>query len=197
MSIFSNILGSIPVVGQISSVVGIIGDIAEAVGGKTGKKINDGVNMLTEGLAEAEQKPMTPEQVSQLEQAKLVHKATLEKIALADIQGGRALAKTEIASNDEYVRRTRPKLLRLYGYTTMVLTLLLVSVAAACTFAGIDDTKTTALVEIGQWALVTIAGTFTYMYRAYTGHRTQEKMADGGIIKEPIMGKLLKYKSKG
>jgi len=105
-SIGKNLLKLIPGVSQVVTILDTAGDIAAAVGGATGDKIAAGIAQVTEGLAEADaQAPsMTPEQRLALEQAGQRHE---ERMAELD------LAKAEVASEDQYVRRTRCAYLRL------------------------------------------------------------------------------------
>jgi hypothetical protein len=53
LNIGKNLLKLVPGVGQVVSLIDTVGDIAEAVGGDTGKKIKDGLSMVSDGLNEA------------------------------------------------------------------------------------------------------------------------------------------------
>lgn len=198
LSIGKGLLRMIPGVGSIVAAVDTVADIAGAVGGETGKKIQDGVNLVTEGLKEADAKAeaMTPEQRLAMDKAAQLHVERMAQIDLSDIQGGRDLAKTEILSNDEYVRRTRPKLLRLYGKAGLYLIFAVVAVGFAATFVSeISKSEADFLIEVIRWALGSIMATFLMMYRAYVGKRTQEKAMSMGIQPEGILDKLAKLRT--
>jgi hypothetical protein len=200
LSMGKNLLKLVPGIGQAVTIMDAIGDVAEAVGGDTGKKIKGGLDQVTEGLAEADaQAPaLTPEQRLALAAADHRHAERMRSLELADVQGGRDLAKTEILSQDEYVRRTRPKLLRLYGKAGLFLVFAVVAVGFAATFmAEISETEAGFLIEVIQWALGSIMAAFIMMYRAYTGKRTAEKAMAIGHPPEGVLDKLARLRASG
>ncbi|MGE4195410.1 MAG: hypothetical protein AB7E51_18655 [Pseudodesulfovibrio sp.] len=129
----------------------------------------------------------------ELELAKLEHEQRMAEIGLADTEGGRELAKTEVASSDEYVRRTRPQLLRWYGKGSFLLIFACVAVAFVSTFTtSVTKEEATFIIDVLKWALPTVSGTFLMMYRAYTGKRTQEKLGAIGLQSESSLDKVVK-----
>jgi hypothetical protein len=183
----------IPGVGQIVTAVEGVAAIAGAIGGDAGKKIQDGVGMITDGLKEADTQPITPEQQASLRKAGMKTQIKLRELDLEDVQGGRELAKAEIASSDEYVRHTRPQLLRWYGKGSFLLIFMCVTVAFISAFsASVTKDEATFIIDVLKWALPTVSGTFLMMYRAYTGRRTQEKLGAMGITPETAMDKAAK-----
>lgn len=196
-TIGKGLLKLVPGVGQVVSLMETVGDVAEAVGGATGAKIKTGIDQVREGLVEAstQAEHMKPEQRLALQRVQNNHEARLAELELQDIQGGRDLAKTEILSNDEYVRRTRPGLLRLYGKAALWLIFGVVAIGFAATFMSeVSKDEAAFLIEVIKWALASIMGTFLMMYRAYTGKRTAEKAMAMGIQPEGILDKLVKLK---
>jgi hypothetical protein len=193
-----SLLSLVPGGGLVSAGLDLVGGIADAVGGETGKKISDGAKLLTEGLDEAGQQPLSPEQQAKLQEAGMQHEEAMREFDLQDTQGGRDLAKAEIASSDEYVRRTRPRLLRIYGYGTIGLVVASVVAAFVCVlWTDVGQDEAAFLIGVLQWALPSIAGTFLLMFRVYTGKRTQEKLADAGMPQEGLLDKLIKFKTGG
>ncbi len=183
----------VPGIGQIVTAVEGVATIAGAIGGDAGKKIQDGVSQITDGLKEAEQQPLTGEQRLALEKAGLETTLRLRELDLEDVEGGRRLAKAEIESADEYVRRTRPQLLRWYGKGSFMLIFSCVGVAFASAFSSsISKDAAEFIIDVLKWALPTVSGTFLLMYRAYTGRRTQEKLGEMGIQPETAMDKAIK-----
>jgi len=183
----------VPGVGQIVTAVEGVASIAGAIGGDTGKKIQDGVSQVTEGLREADAKPLDGEQRAALEKAGMDMKIKLRELDLKDVEGGRKLAKAEINSEDEYVRRTRPQLLRWYGKGSFLLIFSCVGVAFASAFtSAVSKDEAAFIIDVLKWALPTVSGTFLLMYRAYTGRRTQEKLGQLGIQPESAMDKAAK-----
>ncbi|WP_419787231.1 hypothetical protein [Pseudodesulfovibrio sp.] len=192
-SILTGALKFIPGIGQIVTAVDGVASFAGAIGGETGKKIQEGVSMITDGLKEAEAQPLTGEQQLALKEAGLATTVKLREFDLKDVEGGRKLAKAEIASSDEYVRRTRPQLLRWYGKGTFLLIFSCVAVAFVSAFSSsVSKDEAAFIIDVLKWALPTVSGTFLMMYRAYTGRRTQEKLGEMGIQPETAMDKALK-----
>lgn len=191
--IITGALKFVPGIGQIVTAVEGVAAIAGAVGGETGKKIQDGVTMITDGLKEAESQPLTGEQQLALKEAGLATTVKLREFDLKDVEGGRKLATTEINSGDEYVRRTRPQLLRWYGKGTFLLIFSCVGVTFVSAFSSsISKDEATFIVDVLKWALPSVSGTFLLMYRSYTGRRTQEKLGEMGMQPETAMDKAIK-----
>lgn len=198
LNIGKNLLKLVPGVGQVVSLIDTVGDIAEAVGGDTGKKIKTGLSMVSDGLNEAGAQPLTPEQRTQLELAGQRHKERMAEIELSDIEGGRGLAKAELASQDEYVRQTRPKLLRIYAWGFLLLCFIAVPlVVAAAVWGNLSASSADTITYVVCWLIGTIGTTFAAMYRTYTGQRTAEKMAEVGMQPEGLMDKLAKLRRGG
>lgn len=183
----------VPGVGQIVTAVEGVASIAGAIGGDAGKKIQNGVSQVTEGLREADAKPLDGKQRAALEKAGMDMKVKLRELDLKDVEGGRKLAKAEINSEDEYVRRTRPQLLRWYGKGSFLLIFSCVGVAFTSAFtSAVSKDEAAFIIDVLKWALPTVSGTFLLMYRAYTGRRTQEKLGQLGIQPESAMDKAVK-----
>ena len=191
------LLGLVPGLGQVLTAIDLVGEVAEAIGGDAGKKINTGINMVTEGLGEAEDIRLSPEAEERLRMAQMRYQDRREQRDLADTQGGRNLAKAELASQDEYVRQTRPKLLRIYAWSFVCLCFLAVPlVVAAAVWGNLSREATDLITYVICWLIGTIGTTFAAMYRAYTGQRTAEKMAAVGMQPEGLLDKLAKFKGR-
>ncbi len=202
MSVFTElgmgVLKLIPGVGQLTTVLETVSKVAGAIGGDTGKKIADGLAQVTEGLDAAGKQPLSPEQQVQIEAIGKEHEATMRGHEVADKQGARSLIKDEIASGDKYISHTRPMLLRLTGISTVVLVLLCVVIGAvAAVWGGMDKDQGTFLLMLFGWAVSAVTGLFLFMYRIYTGKRSQDKMVAQGMMPEGILDKLLKFKTGG
>ncbi|WP_319543173.1 hypothetical protein [uncultured Pseudodesulfovibrio sp.] len=187
--------GALKMIPGVSSIVGTletVGAVAEAVGGQTGAKIKGGLDQVVEGLREADAQKMTPEQMLNLEKAGMRHKERMAQLDLDDTEGGRALARTEVASEDEYVRRTRPKLLRIFGKATILLIFVIVGLAGFIAFKVEDMDQEVAqfLIYVFCWALGLCVQVFLFMYRIYTSNRTAEKLGQIGLQPETFLDKL-------
>lgn len=194
--IFKGVLKAIPGVGTVVSVLDGVGSIADAIGGEAGGKIKSGLSQVSDGLRQADaDDSIPPEHRAQIAQATLAAQTRIRELELEDIQGGRELAMGEIASEDEYVRRTRPGLLRLYGKATILLILGSVATAFVAAFStAINTAEAAFIIDVLKWALPSLSGTFLLMFRVYTGKRTDEKLADRGIQPEGLVDKLLKFR---
>lgn len=199
------VLSLVPGGGAVVAGLELASGIAEAVGGETGQKIAEGARLVAEGLDEAGRQPVTPEMQLKLDEAAHRHAERMaeislarDQVALADAEGGRDLAKAEIASEDEYVRRTRPMLLRWYGKGAFLLVAAAVLLAFLCGLTrAVDKEEAAFIVDVLQWALPSLSGTFLLMYRAYTGKRTEEKLAEAGLRPEGLLDKLARLKTAG
>lgn len=197
------VLSLVPGGGAVVSGLELAAGIADAVGGDTGKKIADGARMVAEGLDEAGRQPVTPEMQLKLNEAADRHTERMAEIGLErdrleveDARDGRDLARAEIASQDEYVRRTRPQLLRWYGKGTFLLVFASVAMAFACALSkAVDKEEAAFIVGVLQWALPSVSGTFLLMYRSYTGKRTEEKLAEAGMRPEGLLDKLARFRA--
>lgn len=197
-NIGKSLLKLVPGVGQAVQLFDVVGDVAEAVGGSTGKKIKDGLSMVSEGLTEAGAQPLSAEQQVQLQLATQRHTERMATLELKDTEGGRGLAKAELASQDEYVRQTRPRLLRIYAWGFLLLCFIAVPlVVAAAVWGNLNPASADAITYVVCWLIGTIGTTFAAMYRAYTGQRTAEKMAEVGMQPEGLMDKLGKLRRGG
>lgn len=197
-NIGKGLLKLIPGVGNAIGLLDTVGDIAEAIGGETGRKIKEGLGQVSEGLQEVQKQPLSPEQQVQMGKITMRHKERMAAIDLKDTEGGRKLATVEINSEDEYVRRTRPMLLRWYGKGTffLIFTCILVVFISAFT-SSISKDEAQFIVDVLKWALPSVSGTFLFMYRAYTGKRTQEKLArETGMLPETTMDKVIKFAAR-
>jgi len=199
------VLSVIPGGGVIATGLDLAESVADAIGGEAGSKIAEGAKILQEGLESANSQSLPPEVQERIQEAAMQHQERMaelgiesQRIELEDTQGGRDLAKTEIESEDEYVRRTRPMLLRVFGIGSLVLVAAIVAVGTAAAFlADLSQTQASFLIEVYQWALTGILGAFFMMFRAYVGARSNEKIAEStGSMPLTFMDRLLQLKGK-
>jgi hypothetical protein len=198
-SFFTGALKLIPGVGNVVSAVEGIATLAGAVGGESGKKIESGVKQITEGLKQADARgKLTPEQEVEIVRASNDFNLAMAKLDLKDVEGGRRLAKAEIDSEDEYVRRTRPMLLRWYGKGSFLLVFSCVLVAFISAFSSaVTKDEAEFIISVLKWALPTISATFLMMYRAYVGGRTKEKLTkETGVAPESLLDKAMNFAAR-
>lgn len=196
------LLGEIPGASLVVGGLEAASAVAGAIGGDTGSKIQSGLDQAAEGLREAGQQPLTPEQQVGLKAAIMEHRERMAELGVErhalevkDAQGGRELARAEILSDDEYVRRTRPGLLRMYGKAAVWLVFLIVLVGFGAVFvADVGQAEGEFLIELCKWALASILATFVMMFKVYTGARSRDKEVAAGMRPESVMDKLARLK---
>lgn len=195
-AIGKGLLSLVPGGNLITAGIELAGDIAGAVGGETGQKIKQGADMLAEGLESAGRQPLSPEQQAQLQEAGLRHQERMLELEVVDAQGGRELARQEVASRDTMVSRTRPLLLRVYGFSAVLLVFFCVIVGTWAAFENkVNGEQGQFLLYLFGWATSAILGTFYFMFQVYTGKRTKEKMVEAGMMPEGLIDKLIRIKS--
>lgn len=207
MSFIGKFLKVIPGIGNIVSAVEAIGDIAGAIGGETGKKIQDGISGVTEGLQEAEaQGKLTAEQQYDLKRAGLAHKARMRELEVEDnridaddADSARGFAAQELQSEDPYIRRTRPRIVRLYAWATVLIALVILFavVLVICSTNTITETEAKLLDSIAMYVLATVGGGFAAAFRIYTTKRSQDKMVAAGMQPTTLMENLGKMVTGG
>ena len=190
------LLKQIPGAGLIITALETASEVAEAMGGTAGDKIAKGAKDLAEGLEEAGRQALPPDVQLKLAEVKARHEERMAELEGQDIQGGRDLAIVEIASQDAFVRRTRPWLLRVYGFAAIGLVLLCVVLAFVAVFwTRLDPVAAGFLGEVVTWAVASIVSAFVLMFRAYVDRRTTEKLAEVGMRPEGLVDKLIKLKA--
>ena len=169
-------LSLIPGVGP---VLGGIAKVASAIGGDTGKKIEDGIQGLSQGLSDIGKQPLTPDQQVELEKAKMETEVQLrnldfqdKKLTYDDQAGGRDIIKTALLSDDPYVRRARPRMMVALGYMAMGYT---IGTPLLLTLCGALKMEKELLVNLCLWQGGTIWAAFITSFTGYTVARSADK----------------------
>lgn len=151
-----------------------------------------------------------PEAQRKLEKIQNAHKQSLLKIRnehkqemrekdLQDAQGARSFAAQELESEDKYVRRTRPEMVR---FTVKGgIAYIFLSTIALCTlsiFDVIGKAEADLLFELMKYQSGFVVGMIYMVFRTYTTRRSQDKaMERMGIMPEGLMDKAAKLMGKG
>jgi|GEM_PF-1794639 len=193
-NIFSGALSMIPGAGQVKGVLEMASGVAGAIGGDTGKKIENGAQELADGLQEADQQELPPEQRTELEKFAKKHEQRMRELGLQDTQGARSFAAKELQSDDQYVRRTRPKMVR------MVVWLAILFVFAVMVLVGIvlgfsdslDESEVSLLIGMMQYVGGFVFGMVVIMFRSYTTRRSMDKaMEMTGTMPSSLTDKMM------
>ena len=122
------------------------------------------------------------------------HKQEMRKMGLKDTQGARSFAATELQSDDKYVRRTRPEMVRvtvkggiLYIFlSTLALCLLTI-------FDVVSEAEADLLFQFLKYQSGFVVGMIYMVFRTYTTRRSQDKaMEKMGVLPDGIMDKAAK-----
>jgi len=181
----------IPGVNVILSGASIVGGI---IGGETGAKIQQGVDLLQGGLGAVGKTPLTPEQQFQLEQAKQTTQIELAKIDLQreelpyqDQAGGREIIRTESQSEDPVVRQARPKMMVLVGKTALVYTVCTPFLVVGCILGHAPKELLDALVTLILYQGGTLWTAFMAAFTGYTVARSVDKKTANGLDVSGVM----------
>jgi len=162
------------------SVLEGLGMAAEAVGGEKGRKIEQGLSSVAEGLRDLASEPMSPEQQVRLVEIKASHEHTMAEINLRektlvykDQAGGRGVIKTALLSDDPIVRQARPKMMILIGKTCIVFVFFAPILVFIGTLAKLADLASLTLIL--KWAGGFLFGSFMTSFTGYTVARTVDK----------------------
>lgn len=170
----------------------IAGTIADTIGGNTGSKIKQGLDLLSEGLSEVKEDTLSAEQKIDLEKAIMAHKEAIIKMELGDVDGGRNFSVAEMSSEDPYIARTRPLMVRFMMWEHAILSAAIV--VLVCILVLMMPNMTSIQADLIMYTLMTVqasnsAAMFS-LIAMYTGNRTKEKMMDSSAPMEGLLTRL-------
>ena len=175
-----------------------------AIAGLFGKKVPETVTeagQLAEGvLGSLKASTLSPEAQIELEKIFKSHEQTManitldeRKIEMTGILGAQQVEIASYKSEDEYVKRTRPKILRGLFYLMAVYLLMLPWVVVLLNYLKVEDAEVFLVMSGLKEAFLYVCATFSIAYTGYNVVRSQEKKAgcesasgsdeNGGIIK--------------
>lgn len=177
--------------------------IAELIGGSTGDKIKNGIGMVTEGMKEFAQTPLSPEQ--QIQQQKISSDAqiALEEIAYKnrkldydDQAGGRDVIKIDSGSDDPLVRQARPKMMVLLGKSAIAYSFVVPILVLDMGYLNVSREIISMVINYALWAGGTMWSAFTASFAGYTVARTIDKNTQAKLSNGIDQSKLLEAVSK-
>jgi len=180
-------LSFIPGVGP---VLGGIARIATTVGGDSGSKLQEGLQTITQGLAEAGKQPLSPEQQTELNKVKLETEVELKQLAFeekkldyTDAEGGRDVIKTALLSDDPIVRQARPKMLMRLGNSCIVFVFFTPTLIGVAGYLNLRAAVLEDMVSVITWVGGFLFSSFMTSFTGYTVARTVDKKVAAG---EPV-----------
>ena len=177
-----------------------------AIAGLFGKKVPDSVEaagkLAGDVMNSFKAGEISPEVQLEMEKIMNDHKEEMAKITLEEhrlvAEGFAGVQQVEIESyksDDQYVRRTRPMLLRKLFYTCMgyVFFAPVVVIVASISVLGIKAAMLTAVIGIVKWIGGWLFSTFAAAYLGYTGARSLDKKDPSIKNKDNLVGTAMKY----
>lgn len=206
---------------DIKSVLGLAGDVAlsfipgaspvlkglagvaKLIGGDTGQKIEQGLQIVSEGLGEAAKVPLNAEQQVELEKNKNQTEVELKEIAYKDKKldyddaaGGRDVIKTALLSDDPIVRQARPKMMILLGKVSMGYTIGTPLFVGLLAYLKVSNDLLSLLTNMILWQGATLWGAFMTSFTGYTVARSVDKNTQAKAENGMSQTKLLEMASK-
>jgi len=164
----------------ISALEGI-GKMAQAVGGDTGKKIEQGLSTVTDGLRELGQTPLPPEIQVRMAEIKTSHEREMAEINFKekslpyeDQAGGREVIKTGLLSDDPVVRRARPTMMLYLGKMSILYAFYAPVSVIAASYA-LQDVTMDLFMGMVKWIGGFLFTAFMTSFTGYTVGRSADK----------------------
>lgn len=158
--------------------------------------VSDAISLASEVKNAIKQGKLTPEQQIAIEQIMMEHEEEMAKIALereklfyGELDGIRQLEIAAYSSGDQFVARTRPKLLRDWSKYAVIFAFYAPLVVLAGHSIGLD---TTLCLSIVKWIGGFIFSTFSSAYLGYTTARTIDKKNPNYKESDNLLGKAVK-----
>lgn len=135
---------------------------------------------------------------TELERIRKEHKQEMRGYQAQDAQGARDFAAKEMKSEDQFVRRTRPMVVRMSMWLVVAFVALFVLILGAVLLVPCKIPETNA--DLGARGLSYLAGvvfmTFATAFRSYTTRRSMDKMTEAGQVPESLTDKIGKVFSR-
>jgi hypothetical protein len=173
------------------------------VAGLFGKKVPDTIeaagSLAGEVINAFKRGEVSPEVQTKLNDSMYKHEERIKELSLEKMKveydlmkGAQEIEKASYQSKDEFVRRTRPKILRdMFKLCTGYILYAPLCIVAFKGF-GVADATLLVMIEFLKYLGYSLFGTFTLAYTGYTAGRTTEKVKgkEEGSVSNSLMGTL-------
>ena len=183
----------------LPKVPSIWGSIAGLFGKKVPSSIQEAGKLAGEVMNAFKKDEVPPEIAAKLEEIMNEHKEEMAKIALEEhrleFENAAGMQNLEIESyksEDEYVRRTRPKILRELFSACVVYAISAPILIVVGSIAGIEATVMMACIGVIKWIGGWLFGTFATAYLGYSGARSLDKRNPALKNGNNLLGKIVK-----
>ncbi len=198
----------IPIIGLGLSLLPKLPDLWASIASLFGAKVPDTVTaagaLADQLMTSIKKGTLSPEAQIELEKIFATKQQAManllleeKKIEMTGILGAQQVEIASYKTEDEYVKRTRPKILRGLFYLMAVYLLMLPWVVVALNAFRIEDAETVLVMQGLKDAFLYICATFSIAYTGYNVVRMSEKKAGcenssgdaiGGVLKGFIPG---------
>jgi len=175
-----------------------------AIAGLFGKKVPDSIEtagkLAGDVINSLKAGEISPEVQVEMEKIMNGHKEEMAKITLEEhrliaegIAGAQQVEIESYKSYDEYVRRTRPMLLRRLFYACIAYTFFAPGIIVVAAALSVEAAILTALIGVIKWIGGWLFGTFGGAYLGYTGARSLDKKNPELKNNNNLIGTAMKY----
>lgn len=183
----------------LPKVPSIWGSVAGLFGKKAPAGIAEAGKLAGEVMNAFKKDEVPPEIAAKLEGIMNEHKEEMAKIALEEhrleFENAAGMQQLEIESykaDDEYVRRTRPKILRELFSACIVYAIFAPTLIVVGSVAGVQVTLMLACISMVKWIGGWLFGTFATAYLGYAGARSLDKRNPNLKNGTNLLGKIVK-----
>jgi hypothetical protein len=174
-------------------VAGLFGKKVPGSIQEAGKLAGDVINSLKAG-------EVSPEIQVEMEKIMKEHEQEMAKITLEEhkliaegLSASQNLEAQAYKSHDEYVRRTRPMILRKLFYTCIGYVFFAPGIVVAAAVLGVEAAILTVLVSMVEWVGGWLFSTFGAAYLGYAGARSLDKRNPELKNGNNLIGSAMKY----
>ena len=200
-----------PLIGLGLSLLPKIPEIWSAVASLFGKKAPESVTeagkLAEEVLSSISSKTVSPEATLELEKLFAAREQRLAELTLEEkkleftgILGAQEVEKASYQSEDEYVKRTRPAILRRLFSLIATYTFFAPSLIALCFYVNLPKEAISEIASMSSQAFLYLVGLFSIAFTGYNIVRTKEKVAGvnqiNGKVSTSLLGSFLPFLKK-
>jgi len=181
--------------------------IWEGIAGLFGKNVPDSIEaagkLAGDVMNSFKAGEISPEVQVEMEKIMNAHKEEMAKVALEEhrliaegLAGSQRVEIESYKSDDQYVRRTRPMLLRKLFYSCIIYAFFAPTAVIIAAALGVEAALLTIVVGIVEWIGGWLFGTFGGAYLGYTGARSLDKYNPDLKNNTNLVGTTMKYMLK-
>lgn len=183
----------------LPKIPGMWDSVAGLFGKKAPSSIQEAGKLAGEVMGAFKKDEVPPEIAARLEEIMNQHKEEMAKIALEEhrleFENAAGMQQLEIESykaDDEFVRRTRPLILRQLFQACIVYAVFAPTLIVVGSIAGVETALMMACIGMVKWIGGWLFGTFGTAYLGYAGARSLDKRNPSLKNNGTFLGKIVK-----